>query len=760
MYDEAIRTLFRLMRNLITTIFLIAVNILTSTYAASPVSFSEQERAFLSSIKEINLCVGPDSMPLDDIVRGSHTGINAEYMKIFENILDTPIRLVITNNWNESLDFVKQGKCDIISLASKTPQRESYLTFTETYVNIPFVVVTTQEKFFVSKMSDLVDQELGVRRGYAYVDLLKNRFPKIKLVEFETLHDGLDMVNRGKIFGYLSGLHIVGYAIQTGGYTNLKINGQFDELSTIQLGIGVRKEMAPLRDIFNKAIAAIDPEDKKRIDSSWLTVRYEIVEDYQRIIQLAIAASIILIFLAYRQFHLRKHNVQLAEREKEIWNQANFDFLTGLPNRRLFQDRLAQKISRISRKGEPFALVLIDLDEFKEVNDTLGHDQGDQLLIEASERIKSCLRQSDTLARLGGDEFVVILNDINRDGGVETVAQKILNSLKAPFRLKENAFISASVGITLCPKDSKDMVEILKNADQAMYAAKANGRNNFHYFTPSMQQEAMVRMLLIKELRIAIEEQQFELFFQPIVDLTSGAIDKAEALIRWKHPTKGYVSPIEFIPILEETRMIIKVGKWVFIESVKQAKIWRKRYHPNFQVSVNTSPLQFQSNSTIDWHLLTKNMGLAAQAIGIEITESMLMEGHDDISSHLLKLRDNGFQVSLDDFGTGYSSLSYLRKFDIDYLKIDKSFVKNLSDGSDDMVLCEAIIVMAHKLGLKVIAEGVENNVQQRLLAHANCDYGQGYHFAKPIPADEFELLLEKQAQAQAKYNVASEHSA
>ena len=743
------------MRNLITTVFLIAVNVLTSTKAASLISLTEQETAFLSSISEIKLCVGPDTMPLDDIVRGSHTGINAEYMKIFETMLSIPIRLVVTSRWDESLEFVKQGKCDIISLASKTPQRETYLTFTESYVNIPFVVVTTQEKFFVSKMSDLIDQELGVRRGYAYVDLLKNRFPKIKLVEINSLPEGLEMVNNGEIFGYLSGLHIVGYAIQTGGYTNLKINGQFDELSTINLGIGVRKQMWPLKDIFNKAIAAVDPQEKKRIDSSWLTVRYEIVEDYQRIIQLAIAASIVLMFLAYRQFHLRKHNIQLAEREREIWNQANFDFLTGLPNRRLFQDRLAQKISRVSRKGEPFALILIDLDEFKEVNDTLGHDQGDQLLIEAAERIKSCLRESDTLARLGGDEFVVILNDIDGDGGVETVVQKILNSLKAPFKLKENAFISASVGITMCPKDSKDMVEILKNADQAMYAAKENGRNNFHYFTPSMQHEAMVRMLLIKELRIAIEEEQFELFYQPIVDLKSGKIDKAEALIRWKHPTKGYVSPLEFIPILEETRMIIKVGKWVFIESVKQAKKWRKKYHARFQISVNTSPLQFQSNSTVDWHMLTKNLGVAPQAIGIEITESMLMEGSDNISDHLLELRDSGFQVSLDDFGTGYSSLSYLRKFDIDYLKIDKSFVKNLSDDSDDMVLCEAIIVMAQKLELKVIAEGVENKSQQYLLAGANCDYGQGYHFAKPMDAKDFELLLENQTNKLPEYNVA-----
>ena len=736
----------KLTRYFLTLLLLFTLNALISVKANSVVVLSPQEYQFLDTLDEIKLCVGPDTMPLDDIVGGQHIGINAEYMKIFQSSLNKTIRLIITKSWDESLQFVKQGQCDIISLASKTPQRESFLTFTDSYVNIPFVVVTTQEKFFVSNLSDLIDQKLGVRKGYAYVDLLRNRFPEITMVEVDSLTDGLEKVDNGEIFGYLSGLHIAGYAIQTGGYTNLKINGHFDELSTISLGIGVRKELTPLKSILNKAIGAIEPQIKKRIDSSWLTVKYEIVEDYQRIIQFAAITSIVLMFIGYRQFQLRKHNVQLAEREKEIWTQANFDFLTGLPNRRLFQDRLAQKLEEVQRKGIPFAIILIDLDEFKEVNDTLGHDQGDKLLIEAADRIKNCLRKSDTLARLGGDEFVVILNDIKHEGGIELVAQKVLQTLKAPFELKENAFVSASVGITLCPRDSTDMVELLKNADQAMYSAKANGRNNFHYFTPSMQQDAMLRMLLIKELRIAVEEQQFELFYQPIIDLKSGVIVKAEALIRWNHPQKGYVSPITFIPILEETRMIIKVGEWVFIEAARQVKRLREIYHTDLQISVNTSPLQFQSKSTNNWLSLTKHINVNPNAIGIEITESMLMEGHDNISNHLLELRDSGFQVSMDDFGTGYSSLSYLRKFDIDYLKIDQSFVRNLSDDSDDMVLCEAIIVMAHKLGLKTIAEGVENETQQFLLADAGCDYGQGYHFAKPLPIGEFETMLAAQA--------------
>ncbi|WP_444996043.1 EAL domain-containing protein [Aliikangiella sp. IMCC44359] len=723
--------------------FIILIYAIGFADASIPFSLSNQQENYLKSLGQINLCVGPDSMPLDDINDGQHVGLNAEYMQIFQKKLKVSINLIPTTTWEESIANVKQGSCDIISLIQKTPQREKFLLFTENYVEVPFVVVTTQEKFFVSNLSDLIDKQLGIQKGYSYIDLLKNRFPKIQLVEVANRQEGLDKVNQGKLFGYLSALHLAGYAIQTGGYTNLKISGQFDELSMIKLGIGINKQRPELLPILNQAIASVAPEDKKRINSSWLTVRYQIVEDHQRVIQISIAASIILLFLVYRQFHLHRHNVQLADREKKIWQQANFDFLTNLPNRRLFQDRLEQKLSLIKRNGDPIAILLIDLDGFKAINDSLGHNQGDKLLIQAAARIQSCLRSSDTIARLGGDEFVVILENIRKEIHIEKIANKILTILKKPFQIIEEVFISASIGITMCPKDSSNLVELLKNADQAMYAAKESGRNKFHYFTPEMQKLAMDRILLAKDLRVAHEENQFELFYQPIIDIWSGEIYKAEALIRWKHPVRGFVSPVDFIPALEESKMIIEVGEMVFSVAAKQAKIWREKFHPNFQISVNTSPVQFQAKSTYLWFQLIKEIGVSPTAVGIEITESMLMEGHENMSQHLFDLRSFGFELSLDDFGTGYSSLSYLRKFDIDYLKIDQSFVRNLSAESNDMALCEAIIVMAHKLGLKIIAEGVEKEEQLLLLANAGCNYGQGYYFSKPVPANEFEVYLE-----------------
>jgi diguanylate cyclase (GGDEF)-like protein len=704
---------------------------------------NSEEKQYLETLGSIKLCTGPDTMPLDDIISGRHVGIGAEYIKLFSNFIDTPIELVLTETWDQSLEYIKAARCDIIALITSTPQREEYLSFTQTYVQIPFVMVTTQEKFFVSRLSQLVDKKLGIQKGYAYVDLLKNRFPEINLIEVDNRNEGLRMVASGELYGYFSGLNLAGYALQEGGFTQLKINGQFDEMALIKLGLATRKDLEPLVGIFNKAIASIEPKVKKRIDNSWLTIRYEIAEDYQRLIQIMITALVVLTFVAFRHYHLKKLNRELFTREKQIWKQANYDFLTGLPNRRLFHDRLAEQIKRVERYQESFALLLIDLDEFKDVNDTQGHEQGDRLLIEAAKRIKHCIRESDTIARLGGDEFVVILKEINGPSTIEVVATKILQQLQTPFALNQDAFVSASIGITLCPQDTLIASELLTNADQAMYAAKSSGRNNYHYFTSSMQETAQERAMLIRELRNAIESNQFEIYYQPIEDLKDGSIYKAEALIRWNHPEKGLISPISFIPLLEETRMIIELGEWIFIESAKQAEIWRNKYQDNFQVNVNTSPLQFQSQKTQEWYAHLGKLNISPAAVGIEITESMLMEGQDNISHHLIDLRDLGFQVALDDFGTGYSSLSYLKKFDIDYLKIDKSFVNQIAEDTDDKILCEAIIIMAHRLGLKVVAEGIETMDQKVLLTSMGCDYGQGYQLSPPVPVDKFEQLIE-----------------
>lgn len=437
---------------------------------------------------------------------------------------------------------------------------------------------------------------------------------------------------------------------------------------------------------------------------------------------------------------------QKKKSEDLIWQQANFDPLTSLPNRRMFRDRMEHEIKKNKRSDLMLAILFIDLDRFKEINDTMGHDMGDVLLIETAERIRECVRESDTVARLGGDEFTIILNGMEDHGDVERVTQNILHRLAEPFTLGEDvAYVSASIGITLYPHDGNDIDELLRNADQAMYSAKDHGRNCYQYFTPSMQKAAQSRMRLASDLRQALGNNEFMLHYQPIVELKTGKIYKAEALIRWQHPRQGLVSPEDFIPIAEDTGLILEIGEWVFQQAAIEVARLRNSYHPEFQISVNKSPVQFHnthSKSHVSWLEFLSKIGLPGHSIAIEITENLLLDLDSTVIDKLYAFRDAGIQVAIDDFGTGYSSLSYLKKFDIDYLKIDRMYISNLVPNSNDLALCEAIIVMAHKLGLKVIAEGVETSLQRDLLMEAGCDYAQGYFFSRPLAVDMFEKFI------------------
>jgi diguanylate cyclase (GGDEF)-like protein/PAS domain S-box-containing protein len=427
--------------------------------------------------------------------------------------------------------------------------------------------------------------------------------------------------------------------------------------------------------------------------------------------------------------------------EEQIWQQANFDPLTGLPNRSLFRERMGGEIKKAQRTKSRFAVLFIDLDRFKEVNDTLGHEIGDELLKQAAQRLLACVRSTDTVARLGGDEFTVILEDLDSVESPERVVKQLVEQLSLPFTLQhEQVYVSASIGVTLYPDDAQTLTQLLKNADQAMYAAKNSGRNCYSFFTPSMQANLIARAAMMHDLRSALGKQEFKLVYQPIVELTSGKVYKAEALIRWQHPERGLVSPAVFVPLAEDSGLINDIGDWVFHTAAQQVAMWRQSLHPEFQISINKSPIQFLdvNHQPADWILHLHNTGLPGQAIVVEITEGLLLEASEKTAEHLLVFRDAGVQVAIDDFGTGYSALSYLNKFDIDYLKIDQSFVRNLNAESSDFVLCEAIIVMAHKLGLKVIAEGVETDMQRDLLASINCDFGQGYLFARPMSAEDF----------------------
>ncbi|MBS1171015.1 MAG: hypothetical protein H6R01_1933 [Burkholderiaceae bacterium] len=431
----------------------------------------------------------------------------------------------------------------------------------------------------------------------------------------------------------------------------------------------------------------------------------------------------------------------LAERiisNEQFWRGANIDALTGLPNRGQFLSILAQNVRQAQQANTRVTLFLLDLDHFKDINEAQGYAVGDTLLFHVARRLQSCISDIVSLSRLGGDEFAMLLNGMADLSDVKAKVGDALSAFSHPFFCHGGEIhVSVSIGIAFFPDDAANSESMLRFAERAMYAAKQDGRNCYRFFMPAMQERTQKKMALAKELRRALVDYPFTLLYQPIVDLASGEVNKLEALIRWQHPERGSISPADFIPIAEETGMIGDISNWVFHTAVQDIAYWRASLNPKLRVGINLSPVLFRSGDKFiqSWVEHLSQMDLPGEALIAEITEGLLLNNSNSVIKRLDALREAGIMVAMDDFGTGYSSLSYLKKFDIGCIKIDRAFIQNLSSGSSDMALCEAIIVMAHKLGLSVIAEGVETEARRCLLAAAGCDYGQGYLFSEPRTA-------------------------
>ncbi|MEO5347392.1 MAG: EAL domain-containing protein [Magnetococcus sp. YQC-9] len=438
---------------------------------------------------------------------------------------------------------------------------------------------------------------------------------------------------------------------------------------------------------------------------------------------------------------------QLKRGEEEMRRQANYDTLTGLPNRSLFLDRLNRELIRARRANSRVALMFIDLDRFKWVNDTMGHAAGDELLRQTSKRLLSCVRKSDTVARLGGDEFTVILPDMARGPFAERVAAEILSNLIAPFTLMgQEAFISGSVGVTVYPDDAGEIDSLLKNADTAMYRAKSDGRNAYRFYTPDMHAEAEERVALEKDLHHALERNQLVIHYQPIIDLDNGQVVGAESFLRWEHPTRGNISPATFVRLAEEIGMIAKITAWTIQTACAQAQQWRQRSDSiNFVISVNISCTRCRELSTDDRiPEILQVTGLPPSALILEITENILAEDESKAMNMLQHLSRLGVNLWLDDFGTGYSSLSVLKRLPVNGIKIDRTFIPDITADSESGVLVQAILSLAKALNRKVIGEGIESLQQAEFLRSRGCHMGQGYLFHKPVIAEAFTALLGK----------------
>jgi diguanylate cyclase len=460
--------------------------------------------------------------------------------------------------------------------------------------------------------------------------------------------------------------------------------------------------------------------------------------------------TILLVYDAHLESKTRRHNEQLEQANAQLQHVATHDALTGLPNRLLLGDRLEQMIAQAERRERRFAVMMLDLDRFKSINDSLGHHSGDELLKEAARRLLARLRRTDTLARLAGDEFVVVLNEIESLRDAESVASSILQDISRPIALSGlEVHVSASIGISVYPENGADAETLLQHADAAMYHAKKNGRNCMQFFTSTMNAFARERLELENGLRRAINRGEFELHYQPKVDVESGRIDSAEALIRWRHPQRGLISPGGFIPVAEETGLIVSIGEWVLREACLQARTWQNSGVGSIRVAVNLSAQQFRQKNLVDVvGSALQEARLEPRFLELELTESAVMHDAEASIEILRKLSGLGVRISVDDFGTGYSSLSYLRRLPLDKLKIDHSFIKEVTTSRDDAQIVRAIVSLAHSLHLKVIAEGVETQEQLTFLRDLGCDQYQGYLRSPPVTADAFARLMREGAPA------------
>ncbi|HYN55293.1 MAG TPA: EAL domain-containing protein [Methylotenera sp.] len=440
------------------------------------------------------------------------------------------------------------------------------------------------------------------------------------------------------------------------------------------------------------------------------------------------------------------HDVSAAHAmTKKMAHLAQHDFLTDLPNRLLLNDRISQAITLAKRHGTQLAVLFLDLDNFKHINDSLGHATGDKLLQSVTQRLSHCVRSSDTVSRQGGDEFVILLAESTQGVNAALIADKIIHELSLPHSVTQSELhITTSIGISIYPQDGEDADTLVKNADTAMYHAKENGRNNYQFFSNEMNVRAVERQFIEAHLRLALEKKEFCLHYQPKINLHTGKITGVEALLRWNHSEWGTVLPERFISVAEDCGLVVAIGHWVLQEACMQSKLWADAGLPTMSIAVNISALEFRQNNFVEGvRVILNKTKLAPHCLQLEITESVLMSDAESSVAILNELKNMGVQLAMDDFGTGYSSLNYLKQFPIDVLKIDQSFVQDISSASENGIIVNAIVGMGNSLKLKVIAEGVENKTQLAYLKKLNCEEGQGYIFSQPIVADELTILLE-----------------
>ncbi len=723
------------------------------TFLTTRAEFSAVETAYLKDTGQITACLNMNRMPLESMRNYTHEGMTADYLTILGDTLKVTVGVLGYETWEEVRAGLINGNCDIITLALDMHDQSSYLRYSTPHILERLALATDISKGFFEDLSDLSGVRVGFVEGYVDAHDLRSKHPQIEFVSFATIDNALDAVVDGELFGVVDYIPTINHGIRSGYDQVLKISGDFTDDSR-GFSIATRRGSPLLRSAIDKVILSMPDSLRQNTHRKWVAVSIEKETDYALFYQTAAVATVLLLFLFLRFVDVRRHreemrkkntkleniNLQLEEQTDSALHMAYHDQLTGLPNRTKLLEDLDHSLKVGKRSSTKLAVLFLDLDRFKHVNDSLGHDVGDELLKAVAKRLRKLLRDTDTLCRLGGDEFVVVLEPVCDVYSPCVVAQRIVDELERAFRIgKHSINIGTSIGIAVCPDDTDDLNTIIKYADSAMYLAKESGRNGYSYYHEDLSNKAARRMEIKTALRRSLNDQDLSLVFQPIIDLDRRKVVKAEALVRWNHAELGNVAPDEFIPIAEEFGLIVDIGEWVLRKACETMQTFMRHGVGIDAIAVNVSSVEFLRGDISDrFHNVLNEYDVRPEQIEIEITERYMFDHAEGAEADLRKLRDLGHAICVDDFGTGYSSLSYMKRLPLNVIKIDRSFINNVPHDQNDLAISQAIISLSHSLGYDVVAEGVETQAQLDCLIDNSCNYAQGYFFSKPVPAEEF----------------------
>ena len=702
------------------------------------VDLTPEERNWIAGHPVIRLGIDPEFAPFEYISdKGVYSGIASDYISILNERLGLHMLVAYGLSWDDAVEKAERKELDVLPVVGETEERKKYFKYTRQYIEFHRVIITNIDKPFITSLDDIEDQKVAVQVNSSHEGYLREN-TDISAIEYESLQEALLAVADGKVDAFVGNLASSVYWIRKLNLTNLKVAAPVSG-GIKSLHFAVRDDWPELVGILQKGLDSISDYERRKIAQRWVLVKYDPVMDYSLVFMVAAVFSLLMAVVILWNLML---NRKVKQRTSQLLHQAHYDQLTGLPNRFLLLDRLAQLIKEARKQNRRVAVLSVDLDDFKKINDTLSHKVGDELLKMVAARLQKVLRDEDTLARHGGDEFVILVGGIEDASSASSYVEALLNSFREPFVVDGRELaVTASIGVSVYPDDGHEPETLLKNADSAMHHSKTQGHDTYAFYTDSLNQRVARRLQVEEYMHGALERGEFYTVFQPKVNVGTGDIVGFEALLRWHSPELGDVSPETFIPIAESNSLIEPIGLFVLREALDAVVSWRKQFDGQLTMAVNLSPRQFLSRDLLaDIRTSIEQAGADSSMLEFEITENMLLSGNPAVKETFDGLKALGISLAMDDFGTGYSSMRYLRKYVFDTLKIDKEFVHDLSSDQSDSELVIATIAMAHGMGMKVVAEGVENETQLKVLVEQGCDLAQGYLFSRP---ERFELVTE-----------------